>query len=176
MGARDLVRLVGGNQAQPLGTRDPGEERRERSRGAIGGMKILEHEHDRTLLSEAREQSVDALQNATLAPFGRDDHRSIRKEPDCLEPPRKPRYEPGQRRRRRSGKVGQIVIRSGLEDGLQCCDNQRVWAPQGRGRGLAANHGEGLAHAGQALLGFGQEPRYADAAAPCHQDSRGASD
>ena len=59
--ARDPVRAVGQEQAQPRGARDAGEERREVAGPGVGVMEVLEDEQDRLALPCPLEQALDRL-------------------------------------------------------------------------------------------------------------------
>ena len=64
------VRLIRGDERQPLVRRDPCQEGHERPRRRIRAVQVLEHEDDRASLTEPPQHPEDALQGACLASFG----------------------------------------------------------------------------------------------------------
>ncbi len=171
--AREVVRLPGGDQAEPPLLGGAGQERDELARRSISLVKVLDDEHDRLAVTEPPERSQQPLQHAILAPLRRGGRRTGRKH-----------AQPG-RPIAQAGHDAHDVLRAGGQDSRQRVvierqqgrldgpDQRRVRAIGAGRAGTPAEQAEGLRKAGHPDASLVEEARNAKPAAALHEHGPG---
>ena len=84
--AGQLVRLVGGQDAQAAGARHPGQERGQGAGPRVGRLEVLEGDHHRDPLADPVEHPQDRLEHPGLTALGLGHRRSRREQTQATEP------------------------------------------------------------------------------------------
>jgi hypothetical protein len=83
---RQLVGRVGADEADPVVTADPAEERDEGARAGVGIVEVLEDEEHGPPFAQPPDDSEQGFQHAALAPLRGDDRRLRGKDAGVIEP------------------------------------------------------------------------------------------
>ncbi len=165
---RDDVRLVGGDQHEPLVRGDPGEERDQAAGRGIGAVEVLEDQHHRSPLAEPAKHPEYALHGPCLTAFWRPRADPVERPATPLEVGPQRREQPRDLHCRRSEHRIEVVVRERGQHRPDGPDQRPVRLVGAGGHRTTAEDGHRLAQRGDPA------GRLVEEAADAH--TRGAAD
>ena len=170
--AGQLVRLVGGDEADAVGPLDLGEERRECPGPRIGVVEVFEDEEHGLSLAEPAEDAEDSLEEAGLAPLGGRDARPVGYGAEARQPAVELGHEPEVVVDARAEEVDEGVVRQRGQGRAEGPEDRGVRLVRAGGERPAADHEERLGERPDPFRGLADEFGYADAATAFEQHRR----
>ena len=169
---RQLVGRVRADEADPVVTADPAEERDEGAGAGVGVVEVLEDEEHRPPLAQPPDDPEQGFQHAALAPLRGDDRRLRGEDPGVVEPGLDLGEEPDDVLEGRPGEPHELVVVDVAEDRVEGADDRAVRLVRPGPVRPAADDGEGLGQAADPSRDLADEAADADAAGSVEEHGR----